>query len=93
MACRLEVREGMSVCRVLATSNVTAHKANAKFIPCRALRQAFLAAVGAGFHFLDRVEMLAAIVHGESSGVVSGAGRGKPLLHVDSCNSIAQRTI
>ena len=63
MAGRLEMREGVSVCRVLATPDVTARKANAKFIPGRALRQAFLAAIGAGLHILNRVEMLAAIVH------------------------------
>ena len=66
MAGRLEMREGVSVCRVLATPDVTARKANAKFIPGRALRQAFLAAIGAGFHVLNRVEMLAAIVHGRN---------------------------
>jgi len=37
------------MCRVLATPHMTACKANAKFIPCRAMRQAFLAAIGAGF--------------------------------------------
>ena len=63
MAGRIEMRERVSMCRVLATSDMTACKADAKFIPCRTLRQAFLAAIGARFHFLNRVEMLAAIVH------------------------------
>jgi len=63
MAGRLEMREGVSVCRVLAATHMTACKADAQFIPCRTLRQAFLAAIGAGFHFLNCVEMLAAITH------------------------------
>ena len=63
MAGRVEMREGVSMCRVLATPHMTACKANAKFIPCRALRQAFLAAIGAGLHILNRVEMLAALIH------------------------------
>ena len=63
MARRVEMREGVSVCRVFATSDMSACKADAKFIPRRALCQAFLAAIGARLHFLNRVEMLAAIVH------------------------------
>ena len=63
MAGRIEMRERVGMCRVLATSDMTARKTDAKFIPCRAQRQAFLAAIGAGLHFLNRVEMLAAIVH------------------------------
>ena len=63
MTGRLEMREGVSVCRVLATSDMTAGKADAQLIPCRALCEALLAAVGARLHILNRVEMLAAIVH------------------------------
>ena len=63
MAGRIEMRERVGMCRVLATSDMTAGKADAQLIPCRALCEALLAAVGARLHILNRVEMLAAIVH------------------------------
>ena len=63
MAGRVEMREGVSMCRVLATPDMTAGKADAQFIPRRTLCQAFLAAIGAGVHILNRIEMLAAVIH------------------------------
>ena len=63
MAGRVEMRERVSVRRILATSDMTAGKADAQFIPRPALSQALLAAVGARLRILDRIEVLAAIVH------------------------------
>ncbi len=69
MTGRIEMRECMSMLRILATSDMTAGKTYAKFIPRRTERKALLATVRARFHFPYRIEMLATIVHGRKSSI------------------------
>lgn len=60
---RIEVRERMSVFRILAASDMTTGETDAKLIPRYPERKALLAAVGARFHGLYLAEMFTMHVH------------------------------
>ena len=63
MTGRIEMRERMSILRILAASEMTAGETYAKLIPRGPERKALLAAVGARFHVLYLAEMFTTRVH------------------------------
>ena len=64
MAGGLEMRQGMSMGRVFATTDVPARKADSQLVPLRADREAFLAAARTSRDALHALDMLAGIASG-----------------------------
>jgi hypothetical protein len=60
---RIEMREGVSVFRILAASDMTAGETYAELVPGFPERKALLAAVRAGFDVLYLAKMFTTIVH------------------------------
>lgn len=63
MTGRIEMLQGVCMLRILAASDMTTGQAHAKLVPCRAEREAFLAAVGASLHLPNFTEMFATLTH------------------------------
>ena len=63
MFAALKMFRGMFVFGIVATADVTAGEAQAQMDPGVAYFQALLAAISAGFHFVDRRQVRAARTH------------------------------